>query len=75
VCPAVLFLNQEKTMFDWVKGLSQGNQLQAEDDHDTRQDITGHTVSIHVTGLLPLVFLFMRRSIPVRPALNGLQHK
>jgi hypothetical protein len=47
-------------MFDCVKGRSHESQLLAEDGHDTRQNTTDHKVSIHVTGLIPLVFLCVR---------------
>jgi hypothetical protein len=55
-------------MFDCVKTRSHESQLGAGDGDDTRQDTTDHRVSIHVTGILPLVFLFVRKSIPVRAA-------
>jgi hypothetical protein len=55
-------------MFDCIKGRSHESQTLAEDGHDTRQSTTDHKVSIHVTGLIPLVLLFVRKGIPVRAA-------
>jgi hypothetical protein len=53
-------------MFDCVKGNSQSdNRLQPEDGPDKLEKLD-HRLSIHVTGLL--VLLFVRKYFPLRSA-------
>ena len=53
-------------MFDCVKGKNQSDNRLLPEDGSDKLEALDHRVSIHVTGLLPLVLLFVRKNFPLR---------